>query len=44
VWQQGRFQDDRNIGEFKASRDYGDLFGTRPDNTFLIKASYWVNL
>jgi hypothetical protein len=44
VWQQARFQDDRNIGEFGARRDYGDLFGTRPDNTFLIKASYWLNL
>jgi hypothetical protein len=44
VWQQGRFQDDRNAGEFSASRDYGDLFGTRPNNTFLIKASYWLNL
>jgi hypothetical protein len=44
VWQQGRFQDDRNAGEFRARRDYGDLFSTRPDNTFLIKASYWLNL
>ena len=44
VWQQGRFQDDRNAGEFSATRDYADLFGTRPNNTFLIKASYWVNL
>jgi hypothetical protein len=44
VWQQGRFQDDRNIGEFDARRDYGNLFSTRPDNTFLIKASYWLNL
>jgi hypothetical protein len=44
VWQQGRYQDDRNIGDFQASRDYGDLFGTVPNNTFLIKASYWLNL
>jgi hypothetical protein len=44
VWQQGRYQDDRNIGDFRATRDYGDLFGTVPNNTFLIKASYWVNL
>jgi hypothetical protein len=44
VWQQGRYQDDRNIGDFRATRDYGDLFGTVPSNTFLIKASYWVNL
>lgn len=44
VWQQGRFQGDRNAGDFDAARDYADLFGTRPDNTFLIKASYWINL
>jgi hypothetical protein len=44
VWQQGRYQDDRNAGEFKAGRDYEDLFSTRPLNTFLIKASYWLNL
>ena len=44
VWQQGRSQDDRNAGQFSARRDYGDLFGTTPNNTFLIKASYWLNL
>ena len=43
VWQQGRDQDDRNAGAFDATRDYQDLFGTRPNNTFLIKASYWVS-
>jgi hypothetical protein len=43
VWQQGRSQDDRNAGAFDATRDYHDLFWTRPDNTFLIKASYWLN-
>lgn len=44
VWQQGRSQADRNLGTFDAKRDYGDLFGTVPENTFLIKASYWLNL
>ncbi|HET7565784.1 MAG TPA: hypothetical protein VFJ96_12365 [Gemmatimonadaceae bacterium] len=24
-------------------RDYGDLFRARPDNTFLIKLSYWFS-
>ena len=43
VWQQGR-QDFRNPGSFDLSRDYGDLFRTRSDNTFLIKASYWFSL
>ena len=43
VWTQGRDQDDRNPGTFAPSRDFRDLFGARPDNTFLIKASYWLN-
>ena len=44
VWTQGREQDDRNPGSFKPAREFKDLFGARPDNTFLIKASYWLNL
>jgi hypothetical protein len=43
VWTQGRDQDDRNPGSFKPARDFKDLFVARPDNTFLIKASYWMN-
>lgn len=43
VWTQGREQDDRNAGSFRPTRDFRDLFATRPDNTFLIKASYWMN-
>jgi Domain of unknown function (DUF5916)/Carbohydrate family 9 binding domain-like len=43
VWTQGRDQEDRNPGSFAPTRDFRDLFGARPDNTFLIKASYWVN-
>jgi hypothetical protein len=43
VWTQGRDQDDRNPGSFKPARDFGDLFAARPDNTFLVKASYWMN-
>jgi hypothetical protein len=42
VWQQGR-SDGRNPGTFEAGRDLGDLFRTYPNNTFLIKASYWFN-
>jgi len=41
VWQQGRIQDDLNLGTFQASRDVGDLFASRPTNTVLIKMSYW---
>lgn len=42
VWQQGRtgFAAD---GRFSASRDLGALFGERPNNTLLLKASYWFN-
>jgi len=44
VWQQGRGQGDRNPGSFDLGRDYGDLFKSRSDNTFLIKGSYWFSL
>ena len=43
VWQQGR-QDFRDPGTFDVGRDLGNLFRTRADNTFLIKASYWFSL
>ncbi|MEJ7811181.1 MAG: DUF5916 domain-containing protein [Gemmatimonadaceae bacterium] len=43
VWSQGRDQFDLNPGTFRSGRDLRDLFGTHPDNTFLIKASYWFN-
>src|SRR5678815_5370350 len=43
VWTQGRDQSDRNPGTFAPTRDFRDLFGARPDNTLLVKASYWVN-
>jgi hypothetical protein len=42
VWQQGR-ADGRNPGTFDPSRDLRNLFGTHPDNTFLLKVSYWFN-
>jgi hypothetical protein len=41
VWTQGRFQGDRDEGTFNATRDYRNLFGARPDNTFLMKVAYW---
>jgi hypothetical protein len=42
VWTQGREQSDRDLGTFDARRDYGNLFGARPDNVLLVKAAYWV--
>ena len=44
VWQHGRTQDDRNPGTFEVARDYRDLFRAMPDNTFLVKATYWFSL
>jgi hypothetical protein len=43
VWQQGRLQDDRNAGSFEFARDYRDIFRAHPDNTLLVKVSYWLN-
>jgi hypothetical protein len=42
VWQQGR-TDARNPGTFDPARDLRDLFGTHPNNTLLVKLSYWFN-
>ncbi len=42
VWQQGRF-DGRDPGTFEYQRDLRRLFASRPDNTLLLKFSYWFN-
>jgi hypothetical protein len=43
VWQHGRSDDRlRNMGQ-SFMRDYEDLFALHPENTFLIKAAYWLN-
>jgi hypothetical protein len=43
VWTQGR-QDDANRNPDQSwARDYRDLFGLHPDNTFLVKLAYWLN-
>ncbi len=43
VWTQGR----RDAAGFEGSRslrgDFVDLFDLHPDNTFLVKASYWIS-
>ncbi len=44
VWQQGRTQDHLDPGSFRLGRDYRNLFSAHPDNTFLVKASYWFSL
>jgi hypothetical protein len=44
VWQQGRTQDGLDAGSFDFGRDYRNLFSAHPENTFLVKASYWFSL
>ncbi len=41
VWQQGRTQDDQDPSQFNARKDFRTLFDAHPNNTLLIKASYW---
>ncbi|MEO6445488.1 MAG: DUF5916 domain-containing protein [Gemmatimonadaceae bacterium] len=42
VWQQGRLRDSTGDGGFEVVRDYRDLFRAHPDNTLLVKLSYWL--
>ena len=44
VWSQGRVQDGVNPGSFELARDRRDLFRAHPQNTFLVKGSYWLSL
>ncbi len=43
VWTQSR-SDFENFGEFQFDRSVDRLVDTRPENIFLIKASYWLGL
>jgi hypothetical protein len=43
VWTQGRENRDNRNPDQSWARDYRDLFGLHPDNTFLIKLAYWLN-
>ncbi len=43
VWTQGRQGFLGAEGNRSYGSDLGDLFGLRPDNTFLLKVSYWLN-
>jgi hypothetical protein len=42
AWQQRR-SDFQSYGDFDFNRDRRALFGTRPDNIFLVKMNYWLN-
>ncbi len=43
VWTQGRGDFLRATGTRSFAGDFSDLFTLHPDNTFLVKASYWLN-
>lgn len=41
VWTQSREEYEPN-GEFRFGKSFNNLFGTRPDNIFMLKLSYWL--
>jgi hypothetical protein len=48
VWQQGRSNfvvpgDDGYNANYRLGRDYRSPFRDHPNNTFLVKWSYWIN-
>jgi hypothetical protein len=43
VWSQHR-SDTRELGVFSGGDEYGRLLDVRPDNTFLVKMSYWFSI
>lgn len=43
VWSQGRAATDGLTGDFSTGHDSHELFGAHPQDTFLVKLSYWVN-
>ena len=43
VWTQGRQHRDGAEGPRSMGGDFRDLFDLHPENTFLVKASYWIN-
>lgn len=42
VWTQARDAAETDPNQFDVGRGYGAVFGRRPDNVFLVKASYWL--
>ncbi|AHG87777.1 hypothetical protein J421_0240 [Gemmatirosa kalamazoonensis] len=43
VWQHARSGYVDTASRFDFGRDYGDLWSIHPNNTFLVKLSYWLN-
>jgi hypothetical protein len=42
VWTQGRDARDSNPERFDVLRGFDAVFARRPENVFLVKASYWL--
>jgi hypothetical protein len=43
VWQHGRNGESHN-GRFNYGPDFGDIFRSAAENTFLVKMNYWLSL
>jgi hypothetical protein len=43
VWAHGRQDQDDQYDGRSWTRDYRELFGLHPTNTFLVKFAYWIN-
>ncbi len=43
VWAQGRQDAGDFVNDFSVRRDFQDIFKQHPDNTLLLKISYWIN-
>jgi hypothetical protein len=43
VWAQGRQDSGDRVNDFSFGRDFQDIFKQHPDNTLLLKVSYWIN-
>jgi hypothetical protein len=43
VWAHGRDAYDTDVQRRGWGEDVSDVFALRPDNTFLVKVSYWIN-
>jgi hypothetical protein len=43
VWAQGREDSGDRVNDFSFRRDFQDIFKQHPDNTLLLKVSYWIN-
>jgi hypothetical protein len=43
VWSQGREDSGDQVNDFSFRRDFQDIFRAHPNNTLLLKVSYWIN-